>query len=95
MENCTLLFTLWCFLQCPVKHLTCLMELYIQGNSIGSENGTKLNYYTEVQHLLPHLEILDGVSIVYQYQNFDLNGKRKFLGFSTIYFCLTNRIESI
>ncbi|KAK6187106.1 hypothetical protein SNE40_005201 [Patella caerulea] len=40
-----------------------LVELFISGNPFGLEDGEKPHYYTEIQKLLPNLEILDGAHV--------------------------------
>ena len=48
--------------QCSLKELPELVELYLAGNPVTLEDGECPTYHTDIQTVLPALEIVDGVS---------------------------------
>ena len=47
--------------QCSLKELPELVELYLAGNPVTLEDGECPTYHTDIQVVLPALEIVDGV----------------------------------
>ena len=47
--------------QCSLKELPELVELYLAGNPVTLEDGECPTYHTDIQAVLPALEIVDGV----------------------------------